>query len=69
VSRLIPVLLALVLLSGCEALNDTLVRQWFKDQGLSHRVNDQIREGLERRRGAPPANVPIRPASPFLDQG
>ena len=62
------VALALLLLSGCETLNDTLVRQWFKDSGLSHKVKDQIREGLERRKSAP-VNIPARPAPAFLDQG
>jgi hypothetical protein len=62
-------LLALLLLSGCETVNDTLVRQWFKDSGLSRRLNYRIREGLERREAAPPADVPRRPAPDFLDQG
>jgi hypothetical protein len=69
VRRCILPLLAFLLLSGCETLNDTLVRQRFKERGLSDRVNDQIREGLERREAAPPAKVPARPAPAFLDQG
>ena len=61
-------LLALVLLSGCETLNDAFVRRWFKDPSLSRRVNSQIREGLEKRKGAAPGTVP-RPAPAFMDQG
>jgi hypothetical protein len=70
VKRLAPLLLALVLalLSGCEGLNDALVRQWFKDSGLSRKVNEQIREGLERRK-ARPKDIPRTPAPDFLDQG
>jgi len=64
-----PLLLALLLLSGCGALNDTLVRMWFEDRGLSRRLSSQIREGLERRKSAPPAEVPKRPAPSFMDQG
>ena len=62
-------LLALVLLSGCETLNATLVRQRFKDRGLSHRVAEQIKEGLEKRQRAPAANTPTTPAPGFMDQG
>ena len=62
-------LLALVLLSGCEAVNEVLVRQLFKDSGLSRKVNYQIREGLEKRKGAPPANGHKGPAPAFMDQG
>jgi len=61
-------LAALLLLSGCETLNDALVRQWFKDSGLSHKVKDQIWEGLERRESAP-VQRPATPAPAFLDQG
>jgi hypothetical protein len=62
-------LLALLLLSGCEALNDSLVRLWFQEPGLSNRVNSQIREGLIRRMSAPAAQAPRRPAPAFLDLG
>lgn len=57
------------LLAGCETLNEALVRQMFKDHGVSRRVSDQIREGLERRIHRPPADAPATPAPPFLDQG
>ena len=60
---------ALALLSGCEGLNETLVRQLFRDSGLSNRVYYQIREGLERREAAPPARLPQNPAGDFPDQG
>jgi hypothetical protein len=61
--------LALALLSGCETLNDAVVRQWFRDSGLSRRISNQIREGLEIREDAPPATLPAIPAPPFLDEG
>ena len=65
-----PLVLALVLLlPGCEALNDALVRHSFKDTGLSRSVDRQIREGLERRMVAPKAKIQPRPAPAFLDQG
>ena len=67
--RLKMSLLALVLLSGCDTLNDAVVRQLFRDPGLSRKVNYQIREGLEKRKAAPQPNVPLRPAPDFLDQG
>ena len=69
VKRLSPLLLTLVLLQGCEALNDALVRQSLQDSGLSRSVDYQIREGLERRKVAPPVKVPPGPAPAFLDQG
>ena len=59
---------ALLLLSGCETVNETLVRQLHKDSGLGRRVNHQIREGLERRKAAP-GSVPKSPAPAFMDQG
>jgi len=68
VRRTGPLLLAFLLLSGCGALNDSLVRFWFQDRELGERVNSQIREGLERRMSAP-AEVPKIPAPAFLDQG
>ena len=64
-----PLLLALVVLSGCESLNEAVVRQLFRDPGLSRRMNYQIREGLERRKTLPPADIPHKPAPTFLDQG
>lgn len=67
--RLNILLLMLVLLSGCETINDAIVRQWHKDSGLGRRVNYQIREGLERREGAPPARGPKFPAPAFMDEG
>ena len=67
--RLMPaLLLPLLLLAGCEALNDALVRWSFKDGGISDKVNEQIREGLERKLGTP-ENRPHETAPPFLDQG
>ena len=67
--RRTALLSAILLLGGCAALNDSLVRMWFQDQGLSDRINTQIREGLERRRSAPEQNVPRQPAPVFIDQG
>lgn len=64
-----PLLLTLLLLSGCEALNDSLVRIWFQDLELGSRVNSQIREGLKRRMSAPAQDLPKRPTPVFLDQG
>jgi uncharacterized protein YceK len=67
--RLIGVaLVAALLLSGCETINDTLVRQKFKDWGASRSMKHQIREGLERRRGSAPAG-PQELAPPFMDLG
>ena len=64
-----PLLLALPFFAGCAGLNDSLVRFWFEDRGLSDRVNVQIREGLERRRSAPERVLPKLQAPAFLDQG
>ena len=64
-----PLLLALLLLAGCSALNDALVRTWFQDRDLSDRVSSQIREGLKKRMSAPAQPLPHRPAPAFLDQG
>lgn len=61
-------LLGLFFLSGCESLNEALVRQMFTDHGVSRKVSDQIREGLERREKLAPAK-PGKPAPAFLDQG
>ena len=61
-------LLALVSLAGCESLNEIVVRQLFKDHGLSREVSDQIREGLERR-DKQPAEIRKLPAPDFMDQG
>lgn len=60
---------ALVVLPGCESLNETLVRQMFIDHGVSREVSEQIKEGLKRRQKAPPAELPRKDAPPFLDQG
>ena len=62
-------LLAVALLCGCETINDAVVRQWHKDSGLGRKVRNQIEEGLERRRAAPPAVQPAFPAPPYMDQG
>lgn len=69
--RLLGVIIVATLLSGCESLNDVLVRQWFLDHGMSNKVGNQIREGLDRRMSAPPPKpaAPRRPAPEFLDQG
>jgi hypothetical protein len=64
-----PLLLTLLLLSGCAGINDALVRQWFRDPGLSHKVKDQILEGLEIRKSKAPSELPSIPAPAFLDQG
>jgi len=68
VRRLIPLLASLLLFSGCQTLNDSLVRQWLGDPGLSRRVRDQIREGMLRRE-APVRYLPAQPAQAFLDEG
>lgn len=62
-------LLTVLVLSGCESLNDSVVRVWFQDRALGHRVHDQIREGLQRRLSAPPAPLPKTTVPAFLDQG
>lgn len=62
-------ILALPLMTGCAALNDSLVHIWYRDRGLSNRVNRQIREGLERRLSAPEQELPKIPAPAFQDQG
>lgn len=61
-------LLPALLLPGCETLNDAMIRHMLKEPGMSGRIGDQIRGGLERREKAPPATVP-EAAPPFLDQG
>jgi hypothetical protein len=68
VRSLLALLLALPLLSGCETINEALVRQIHKEPGLSRRMNNQIREGLERRKAAPPGTVPRRTAPGNMDQ-
>jgi hypothetical protein len=68
VRRLGWLLLALLLLTGCEALNDALVRQSLKDGGLSSSVNRRIRQRLERNLAVPESR-PKTPAPAFLDQG
>lgn len=67
--RLTLLLTALLLFSGCQALNDALVRQWLGDAGLSRRVHDQIREGMQRREKTPVPYLPAQPAPAFLDEG
>lgn len=69
VRRLTLLLAALLLFSGCQTLNDSLVRQWLGDAGLSRRVHDQIREGMQRREQAPVPYLPAQPAPAFLDEG
>ena len=66
--NLIRLLPAFLLLSGCESVNATLVRQMHKEWGTSRRINDQIREGLDRRKEVP-GPVQKTPAPPFMDQG
>lgn len=67
--RRLLLLCALVLLAGCESLNETLVRQMYIDHGISRKASGQIRKGLERRQLAPAAKQPREPAPPFLDLG
>lgn len=57
------------LFSGCEALNDAIVRQMHKDWGVSRRTSDQIVEGLKRRKAEEPPAIPKKEAPPFMDQG
>ncbi|WP_224983063.1 hypothetical protein [Geomonas agri] len=61
-------LLPTLLLPGCETLNDAMIRHMLKEPGLSGKISDQIRDGLERREKAPSATIP-EAAPPFLDQG
>lgn len=68
-SRSSFLLLALLSLPGCETLNDLIVRQMLKEPGVSGKVRDQIREGLEKREKAPPTERPQQPPPPFMDQG
>jgi hypothetical protein len=65
---LMALLLALPLLSGCQTINEALVRQIHKEPGLSRRMNTQIREGLEKRKAAPPGSIPRRTAPGNMDQ-
>lgn len=65
---MLALLLALPLLSGCETINEALVRQIHKEPGLSRRINNQIREGLERKKAAPPGSIPKRTAPGNMDQ-
>lgn len=65
--RWAPLLLAL-LLPGCGTLNETMVRQMYKDHGISRKTRNQIRQGLEQREQQP-QEVPKQPAPAFLDQG
>lgn len=67
-TRPLLLLLCVMLLSGCEALNEAVVRQMFKDRGVSRKLNIQILEGLEKRNKEAPAQPALRPP-PFLDQG
>jgi hypothetical protein len=62
-------ILALPLVAGCAALNDSLVHIWYQDRSLSNRVSRQIREGLERRLSAPERVQPKLPAPAFQEQG
>ena len=65
---MLALLLALPFLSGCETINEALVRQIHKEPGLSRRMHNQIREGLERRKAAPPGSIPKRTAPGNMDQ-
>ncbi|MBJ6723092.1 hypothetical protein [Geomesophilobacter sediminis] len=69
--RLVAIFLAAALLAGCESVQDSLVRQYFLDQGMSDQYGTYIREELERKMAAPPpANLaPRRIAPQSLDQG
>ncbi|WP_129126909.1 hypothetical protein [Geomonas oryzae] len=62
-------LLGFLFLSGCETLNEAMVRHMMKEPGLSGEVLDQIRDGLQRRERVAPEKRESVPASPFLDQG
>lgn len=61
-------MVVLLLLPGCASINDMLVRQMFKDWGVSRSISQQIKEGLERRREVPPPG-PKELAPPFMDMG
>ncbi|WP_239026949.1 hypothetical protein [Geomonas oryzisoli] len=61
--------LMLLFLSGCETLNDAMIRFTLKEPGLSGRISDQIREGLQRREKKPPMAAPQETPPPFMDQG
>jgi predicted secreted Zn-dependent protease len=69
VRRLNLLLLALVLLCGCESINDAFVRRAYQEWGVSRRTRAQIWKGLERRKDAPPQTGPRVPAPAFMDQG
>lgn len=60
---------ALLSLTGCETLNDAMVRRMFWDGGVSRSVERQILDGLERREKVPAVTEPGRPAPPELDRG
>jgi len=67
--KVVALLLACTLLSGCEAINDAFVRYSFKDSTFGSKIGEQIREGLERKAPSPPVKGPAQTAPPFLDQG
>jgi len=69
VIRLALLLPALLLIAGCESLNEAFVRQMYTDHGISRRIEEQIREGLEKRKRLPATNIPASPAPSFFDQG
>ncbi|MCM0082301.1 hypothetical protein L4X63_11945 [Geomonas sp. Red32] len=63
------VLVLLLTLTGCETINDAVVRSWLMDSGLGNRVNKQIKEGLKKKEISPPVTGPRFPAPQGLDQG
>lgn len=67
--KLVVLLATLLFLPGCETLNDAMVRHMLKEPGMSGKLSDQIREGLQRRETTPPVTAPQEAPSPFLDQG
>ncbi|UFS69281.1 hypothetical protein LPW11_15425 [Geomonas sp. RF6] len=69
--RVALLILAAGMLSGCEGMNDAMVRRWHMDRQLGTEMNDQIQEGYRRRMEVPPApaTAPKTPAPTGLDQG
>ncbi|GFO57024.1 hypothetical protein GMSM_40310 [Geomonas sp. Red276] len=62
-------LATLLAVTGCESINDAVVRSWLMDSGLGNRVSKQIKEGLKKKEAAPPVTGPRFPAPQGMDQG
>lgn len=62
-------LIAPSLLCGCERLEDTLIRQQYRDDELSGRYYRIIRDRLEQCREQSPRPASPVPAPEWLDRG